>query len=204
MIYKMDRKRFIELESKLDLQLNLEVEQLSCLKKIEKYYLGLDNVTKEKVSSMIMTAESLSKTSKFKLPLLVGGIMLPEGRHDTKFYPASELKKSTINPVNRKFPIIYDHKKTYNGVLVEVSGIIGKVDRIYYDDSVRAIRWEGHINDETAARNIYDGLIKQVSATILSYKDYDNQYGEIGVDLTYTELSLCVEGKAQGNSIEVR
>ena len=110
----MERKRFIELNSKLDVHLGLEVEQLSCLLKLEEYYLGLDNITSEKVTSSLMTAECLSKSSKFKLPLLVGGVMLPEGRHHKRYYKREELKKAATNPINSSFPIMVEHKKTYH------------------------------------------------------------------------------------------
>jgi hypothetical protein len=200
----MERTKFIDLNNKLDIHLGLEVEQLSCLLKIEKYYLGLDNVTKEKITTELMTAERLSKTKDFRMPLLVGGKMIGEGRPLKRYYTAEELKKSTFNPINSSFPILYDHKTNPQGYVLKVEGIIGKVDRIYYDASIKTIRWEGHINDETMARNVWDNLISEVSATILSYKGYSEKYGEVGLDLTYTELSLCGEGLYHGTSIEVR
>ena len=200
----MERRKFIDLNNKLDIHLGLEAEQLSCLLKIEKYYLGLDNVTKEKVTTKIMSAERLSKTDKFRLPLLVGGVMLGEGRPLKRYYTSEVLKISATNPINTSFQLLIDHKTNVQGIVLKVAGIIGRVDRIYYDASIRAVRWEGHINDETMARNVYDGLITDVSATVLSYKGYSEQYGEVGLDLTYTELSLCGKGESPVNSIEVR
>ena len=130
--------------------------------------------------------------------------MLPEGKHLKKYYLAEELKRAVHNPINTSFPIITEHENTYEGQLLVVTGIIGRVDRIYFDASIPAIRWEGHINDETMARNVWDGSVTEVSASILSYKAFHEIHGEVGIDLTFTELSLCKKGHADGNSIEVK
>jgi hypothetical protein len=149
----------------------------------------------EKLSSKMSTIESLS--DKLILPLKVHGVFLTEGRPRRKYYSGEELEKSTHNPINQSFPLMLDHKDD------EVGSIVGKVTKIYYDPVVKGIRWEGHVNNETHARNILDGVITQVSATIFSEEEFDEELGVVGLDLTYKELSLVVRGAASGNYIAV-
>ena len=174
-----------------------DMEKLSRLKVLDDYYKSLDCVsTTESLCSSVICAEQLAK-GDLVLPLKVKGVFLTEGRHKVKFYTVEELEKSTYNPVNDKFPLMLDHEDTKAGK------IIGMVDKIEYDPDVRGIRWWGHINDETHARNVVDGAIREVSATIYSVTEYDNELGVVGKDLTYKELSLVIEGAATGNYIEV-
>ena len=166
-------------------------EKLNRLNAINDYYLSLNKKpTTEKLSSKVDFIESLGKLA---LPLKVKGVFLHEGRHAVKFYSAEELEKSALNPVNKSFPLMLDHQNK------DAGKIVGKVDKIEYDDSVKGIRWWGHVNDETTARNILDGLIKEVSATIDSITEYDDEYGVVGTDLVYDELSFvrhAADGKA--------
>ena len=149
----------------------------------------------EKLTSKVATIESLS--DDLKLPLKVHGVFLTEGRPRRKYYTAEELEKSTHNPINQNFPLCLDHRDT------EVGSIIGKVVKIYYDPIVKGIRWEGHINNETHARNVLDGVVTQVSATIWADEEYDEELGIVAKDMTYKELSLVIKGAAEGNYIAV-
>jgi len=170
-------------------------EQLSRLHILNDYYSTMkESCLEEKLSASIETAEMLGKD--LVLPLKVRGVFLTEGRPRRKFYKAEELQKSTDNPINKRFPLMVDHRDK------EAGKVIGMVDRIEYDPQIKGVRWYGHINDETFARNVMDGAITQVSATIFSAEEFDPELGVVGTDLTYKELSLVMEGAEKYNSIE--
>lgn len=171
-------------------------EKLARLKVLEDYYKSINkNSTDEVLKSNIDFAEQLS--SKLVLPLKVKGIFLIAGRHQTKYYTTEEMEASTYNPINAEFPLMLDHEDTKAG------SIIGRVTKIEYDPTIPGIRWWGHVNDETHARNILDGSAKEVSATIYSSTDYDEEYGVIGRDLIFKELSVVMTGAVKGNVLEV-
>ncbi len=170
-------------------------EQLSRQIILNKYY-ATKNIKykEEKLTSKVEMVEQLS--NKLVLPLKVRGVFLVEGRHLRKFYKAEQLKKSVNNPINKNFRLAVDHRHK------EAGSVIGMVDLIVYDESIKGIRWEGHINSEVHARNVLDGVITEVSATIFSAVDYDEEYGLLGIDPVYEELSLVLEGACKGNYIE--
>lgn len=171
-------------------------EKLSRLLIIKEHYnlLGQDAST-EVLKSNFECAEQLA--GNMKLPLKVRGVFLFEGRPQKKYYKAEELEESIKNPVNASFPLMLDHKDT------EAGKVIGMVDKIKYDKRIKGVRWWGHINDETFARNVVDTAIKEVSVTVYSTPEYDDDYGLIGTDLTFKELSLVMAGAVTGNYIEV-
>jgi len=174
----------------------LSEEKLSRLTILSDYYDSFGTEASEEVLSCgIESAEQLS--GKFKLPLKVRGVFLTEGRPRKKFYSAEELEKSTKNPVNKSFPLMLDHRDK------EASYVIGMVDKIWFDPKIKGLRWKGHINDETCARNVVDAAIKQVSATIFSVPEQDVVLGVVGLNLTYKELSLVMDGAEPHNSIMV-
>jgi hypothetical protein len=150
--------------------------------------------TTESLNTNIEVAEKLS--DRLILPLKVRGIFLTEGRPARRFYSSIELKKAVNNPLNQRFPICLDHRDD------EVSAMVGAVDKLEYDDGIKGIRWWGHINDETFARNVIDGIITDVSATIFAKDVYDANLGKIGTDLTFKELSLVLHGAEPMNKIE--
>ena len=174
-----------------------ELEKLSRLTILSDYY----NTQEKKASTETFTAniecaEILGK-GEFVLPLKVRGVFLTEGRPKAKYYTKEELQKAANNPVNNNFPLMLDHKDN------EAGKVIGIVDKIKYDASINGLRWWGHINDETFARNVLDGAIKDVSATIFSTSEHDEQLGLVGRDLTFKELSLVIKGAEPQNYIEV-
>jgi len=172
-----------------------DLEKLSRLNVLNDYYNTLNTKANiEKLHCKIECAEEL-KDGTLILPLKVKGIFLTEGRPKEKFYTSEELEKSTNNVVNQKFPLMLDHRDD------EASAVIGMVTKIVYDPYIKGIRWWGHINDETFARNVLDGAIKEVSATIYSRSEYDEKLGLVGKDLTYKELSLIFKGAEPFNSI---
>ena len=131
------------------------------------------------------------------LPLKVKGVFLTEGRPLIKYYSAEELQKAADNPINQRFPLMLDHQD------MEAGKIIGAVDKIEYDSSIKGLRWWGHINDETFALNVMDGVINQVSATIFSTTKEDLTLGPLAKDITFKELSLVMRGAEPRNSIQV-
>ena len=159
-----------------------------------KYKSEDKKVSIEKLTSNIETSEHLTKT--LKLPLKVRGVFLTEGRPKRKYYTAEELAKSVDNPMNKKFPLMLDHRDK------EAGKVIGMVDKISFDATMKGVRWWGHVNAETFARNVLDGAIKEVSATIYSVEDWDEELGVVGKDLTYKELSLVMAGAEKNNYIE--
>ena len=174
-----------------------DLEKLSRLNILEDYYNTQKNSADiEKLSIAIESAEQLSSTS-LTMPLKVRGVFLTEGRPKAKYYTAEELRKSTENPINQSFPMMLDHKDR------EAGKVIGMVDNITYNETIRGIKWWGHINDETFARNVLDGAIKEVSATIYSSSKYTDDKGLVALDLTYKELSLVMAGAEPNNFIQV-
>lgn len=196
-------KRTQEVLTRVDNYLRLmrfkytDLEKLSRLHIINDYY----NTKNEKASTEVFNvkiecAEQL-KDGKLVLPLKVRGVFLTEGRPKAKFYLAEELEKAENNPVNQKFPLMLDHQDT------QAEKVIGMVDKIKYDESITGLRWWGHINNETFARNVLDGAISEVSATIYSTSEYTEEHGLVGRDLTFKELSLVMKGAEKNNFIQV-
>lgn len=175
----------------------LEEEKLFRLKILQDYYLTdkIENIKVENYNTQFEVEEQLSKD--LVLPLKVKGIMLTEGKPKNRFYPAEELEAAVKNPINKNFPLMLDHKDN------EVAKIIGKVTRLEYDSNIKGIRWYGHINDETFARNVLDGIITEVSATIYATEELDEKYGKRAKNLTFKELSLVFSGAEPNNTIEV-
>jgi len=170
-------------------------EKLSRLKVLKDYYSTMEQLsTPECLVSNMECAEQLS--TKLTLPLKTRGVFLKPGRHKVKFYPKDEIEKSVDNPINAQFPLMLDHKDN------EASMVIGMVDEIWYDESISGLRWKGHINDETTARNVIDRAVKEVSATIFSTADHDPILGIVGRDLVFKELSIVMDGAVVGNFIE--
>ncbi len=175
----------------------LGLERLRRENMLNDYYESLNSSASEEVFvSRLEVAEQLSE--KLVLPLKVRGIFLTEGKPKARYYKAEDLELSTKNPLNASFPIMLDHEDDKAGK------IIGKVDRIKYDPKIKGIRWWGHINDQTFALNIIDGVITQVSATIYSVPHYDKKLGfTTWKDLIFKELSLVINGSEPLNIIEV-
>lgn len=173
------------------------LEKLSRLEILNDYYNTKKvNASTETFNIKIECAEELAKDGKLVLPLKVRGVFLTEGRPKAKYYSREELMKAESNPVNQKFPLILDHFDNQAGK------VIGMVDKISYDESILGLRWWGHINDETFARNVLDGAITDVSATIYSTGITTPEHGLVAKDLTFKELSLVFKGAEKNNSIE--
>lgn len=188
--------------AKLDAYLNLVryrytgLEKLSRLQILSDYYKTKEELsTKEKFKSDIHFTEQLE--DKFTLPLKVHGVFLSVGRPKRKYYSAEEMERAAENPLNKGFPLMVDHRDD------EAGKVIGRVDYIKYNPNKEVLEWYGHINDETHARNVVDGTITQVSATIYSSNSYDDTNGLSGKDLVIKELSLVIKGADPQNSIQV-
>ena len=167
------------------------------LTKIQSISTKLESRLPEKVTGVtIKSSESLSKDGKISLPLKIRGKMLGVGRHKEKFYSAEELKKSVEFHGNKIIPLKLDHRNT------ETASTIGAITKLFWNPTSLAIMYEGHVNNETHARNILDKVTKDVSATIYSVKGFDNLFGVVGIDLEYAELSLVEDGAYTGNTLE--
>jgi len=181
------------------------IESLSRINTLMSYYKDEKDVSSEQLFTKIESAESLS--GNLMLPLKVGGVFLTEGRPLKKYYSAGEIELSASNPINQKFPFMIDHKNKElvndNTMFKTCGNIIGAVTKIWYDSSIKGNRWEGHINDKTMALNVLDGVIGQVSVTVLSNTYHDDDFGLCGTNLTYDELSLVRVGADPHNSISV-
>jgi hypothetical protein len=174
-----------------------ELEKLSRLNILNDYYKTQEKeASTEKFTVQLECAEQLASETLI-LPLKVRGVFLTEGRPKAKYYTREELEKAANNPVNNNFPLMLDHKDN------EAGKVIGMVDKIKYNPSINGLQWWGHINDETFARNVLDGAIKDVSATIYSTSEHSQNYGLVGKDLTFKELSLVIKGAEPNNYIEV-
>ena len=177
---------FIKTEEKL---INSQLNILKCIKekevlsKIDNFYSKIEDHLPSKIFVTMKVAEELSD-GKFKMPLKIRGKMLGVGRHKNRFYSEEELKKSIEINKGKKIPLKVDHR------LEEISANIGLIDRIYWSESNKAVMYEAHINDETHARNVLDGVETEVSASIFSRKDFDQVLGIVWRDLEYSELSI--------------
>ena len=181
------------------------IDYIKCEEKLIGIQLGLSrkiksievlSKTPETIGITLKTSEHLSIDGKVKLPLKVRGRMLGIGRHAERFYTEKELRWSIEFHKGKSIPIKLDHRDK------EVASIVGAIDKLFWDDMDKAVRYEGHINDETQARNILDNVVREVSATIDSIREYDMTLGIMGVKPEYHELSLVVEGAYKGNSLE--
>jgi hypothetical protein len=199
---------YIKTEEKLihaQQQINDELKHIELLSKIDKHIAKYEgDKTIEKLSVTLKLPESLSLTSKLTLPLRIKGKMLGVGRHKIyennkpgKFYLEEDLKWGVEFHKNKKIPVKLDHEH------LKVGSMVGGIDNLYWDDKEKVIRYEAHINDETQARNILDGLITDVSATIYSKPEKHDLYGVVGKMPEFSELSLVVGGAFKGNTIEV-
>ena len=191
---------FLKQEEKLiksELTIRNTIKSVETLAKIDAI-LNKHKVSEpEKLSVDIKTAEHLSRNGKLKLPLRIRGTMLGVGRHHLKFYTADALRLSVQKYKGKRIPIKLDHRDR------EVGSTIGSIDSIAWSPKLNAITYKGHINDETHARNLLDGLFTDVSATIYSVKGFDNILGVIGTDLEYDEVSIVKEGAFKGSSIKL-
>lgn len=191
---------YIALEKKLintRLKMHRAMKQKEMLTKLRNISTKIESRLPEKITDVtIKSSESLSKDGTLILPLKIRGKMLGVGRHKEKFYTVDELKKSVDVHKGKIIPLKLDHRNT------EVSSTIGAVTKIFWNDAEQVIMYEGHVNDETHARNILDKVIRDVSATIYSVKGFHNLFGVIGTDLEYAELSLVEDGAYTGNSLE--
>lgn len=149
----------------------------------------------ESVKCELRTTEALSRD--LPMPLKIRGRMLGEGRHKIRYYTREELKKAVEKSANQRFPLKLDHQKDL------AAATIGMVDKIYWSEEDGAIIYEAHVNDETHARNIIDGAVKEVSVNISATNKYTMPYGMIGEDLEFLELSAVEKGAYSGNTIQV-
>ena len=172
-----------------------EIKTVEIIKKADSF---LENVkTPEHLTSVIKTEEQLSAKIKIGEQLKIVGRMLGIGRHKKKFYTKEDLLWSVNFHKGKTFPVKFDHKDK------EVGATIGRVDEIYWDEESQSVMYRAHINDITQALNILDGVVTDVSATILSQDIYDDKYGLRGLNPEYTELSLVEGGAFKENNIEV-
>jgi hypothetical protein len=166
------------------IQTKLILEKLSLIQREEREELfkKIQNILKvEKVNGTIVMGESLSN---FTIPYPVHGYFLSEGRPKRRFYFAEDLEMSAKNPLNQRFPIIFDHE------IGKAKSIVGAVTSIYYDSAKKALGWSGHINSELTGRNIKDKVINSVSATIFGEEFMDLLHGLACRSLRFKELSL--------------
>lgn len=172
-----------------------KAKHLELLSKIDREVKKIETKMPDKIKATVKVCENLSVDNKFSLPLYIKGKMLGVGRHKEKYYTEEALVKS-IDSFVRRIPCKLDHRRK------EVASTIGAIDKIYWDSILKAVMYEGHINDETQARNVLDGLITDVSASVFSVDEYDAIHGLVGRELEYSELSFVEKGAFTGNTVE--
>jgi len=162
--------------------------------KIEENYLqsSIENDSSEIIFNEINNLEQLAK--KLVLPLKIKGTFLKVGRPLARFYSEEEIKKGIQN-TTVPFPIHNDHRDK------ETSTMVGTITKIFWDDKEKVAKYVGHINDETSARNVLDGIVNQISATINSVKVFDPEEGLVGKDLSFSEISLVILGAEESNTL---
>jgi len=194
---KTDYYKLEENLIKTEMTIRDMIKEEETLSKIDNILNNCSIKTSEKISATIKTPENLGKGSKLTLPLKITGKMLGVGRHRKRYYTKTQLMKAVSQYAGTTFPLKLDHLRDKAGA------VIGLVDSIYWDDVEKAIRYKAHVNDETHARNIVDNAHTDVSASIFSLPKFDEQYGLIGTDLEFAELSIVVDGAYEGNTLEV-
>lgn len=191
---------YIKTEEKLikaEYKIKEDMRRAEFLSNVDKFIAKYDKEKKsEKLSVSMKKPEELSKFDKFNIPLRVRGKMLGVGRHKKKFYTEEDLKWSIEFHEDKNFPIKLDHRHK------EASSTIGLIDKLYWNNDEKCVMYEGHINDETQARNVVDGAVTDVSATIFSKDEMHEMYGLIGKEPEYYEMSLVEDGSYNGNTIE--
>jgi len=185
----------IKTEEKL-INLKRYLKQREILSKIDNHINKLSSHIPEKLPITVKIAENLSIDGKLSLPLKIRGNMLGVGRHKDRYYTEEELIKSIELNKGKVIPLKVDHR------LTEVGATVGAVDKLYWDSINKVIKYEAHINDETHARNILDSVIKEVSASIFSIREFDKILGIVGINLEFGELSLVEDGAFEGNTLE--
>lgn len=180
---------YLKTEEKL---IQSQIDIISALKTRE-------SLKAEKIICSVKSAESLSASTKFTLPLKVKGHMLGVGKHKVKYYIKEELIKAAErfnSGKSRVFKIMLDHDNH------KMSAVIGKVDEVIWNEELQCLDYLGHINDETHARNILDGSENQVSVTSYSNNVFNPGLNEtVATDIEFDELSSVEEGAYTGNSI---
>ena len=165
----------------MKLKTKLVLEQLSYLEAKKRQDL-LDKMNKL-VSEKVDTELICEKLNAIDIPYPVHGYFLSEGKPKNRYYFAEDLAKAPENPVNQRFPIIFDHN------LGKAESIIGMVTKIWYDPIKKAIGYRGHLNAELPALNVKDRAIKSVSATIFG-QEFQSNFGLSCRGLIFKELSL--------------
>ncbi len=150
---------------------------------------------KDVIISKIKCPESLSLCDKFELPLYVHGDMIGVGKHKSRYYTADELQRGVERFNKMAFKL--DHIRD------RVGSTVGAVDKLIWDPDRQVVIYEAHINDETHARNILDGVVNEVSVTTEAINLVDLSYGVIASDIDFVELSLIESGAYSGNSLKV-
>jgi len=172
------------------------IKQREMLSKVDKHINTLKTKIPEKIPVTVKIMENLSINGKLELPLRIRGNMLGVGRHKDRYYTEEELIKSVKVYNDKIMPVKVDHRITETGATV------GAVDKLFWDSTNKFIKYEAHINDETHARNILDSVIKEVSVSIFSIRDFDTILGVVGLNLEFSELSLVEDGAFKGNTLE--
>ena len=153
------------------------------------------NTGKETITASLKCEESLSADGTFNLPLYVHGDMLGVGQHKSRYYLPEELEQG-VTAFN-KMAMKLDHKRT------EAGSTVGAVDKLVWDAERQIVVYEAHINDETHARNILDGVTTQVSVTSQAVNLTHPLYGIVATELEFVELSLVEGGAYKSNTLKV-
>jgi len=172
-------------------------KQRETLSKLDNTIYKIESLLPEHIPVTMKFEENLSLVDKLKLPLKITGRVLGVGKHKRRFYTEEELKKSVETHKGKVIPLKLDHRRR------EVSSTIGAITRLYWDDVEKAVKYEGHINDETQARNVLDNVAKEVSAGVNAVEVFTIDYGITGRELEYLELSIVTKGSYRGNTLEV-
>jgi len=172
-----------------------DAKTLEILRKAE----GALTCTGKTCEKLSIECKSVEQLSSFKIGdvLKITGKMLGIGKHKDKYYTEEDLKWALEFLKGKNVPLKVDHKDK------EVGATVGRVDKFYWDDIAKVIRYDAHVNDVTQARNIIDQVVNEVSATIASADVFDATYGVRGTQPEIRELSLVESGAFKGNDIQV-
>ena len=172
-------------------------------KELEYQTLSFLNIIKEdekiSLSAEIQPALSLSKEDNNDGTMLFESGFLSQGwrkginNSQPIWIPEDEIKKSVDNPINKDFPVKFNHNYDTPNV--------GVILRLYFDETKKMLMAEGRINDKITANFIKKQKIKRVSITVFGKVVYINERPTL-TNLRYNELSLVKSGENPGNFIK--
>ena len=135
----------------------------------------------------------------FNLPVKVYGELLRPGKYYTGKISSSELKKAyeKLKESQKDIMLFTTHDAFWTNN-TNLNDVVGKMFNFSWDSLNSAIRFEGDIYDDNAARKLVGGLVNGVSAGfVFESDDNGNNY-----DLEFKEATITFKPHAKNSFIQ--